>query len=158
MRKDLDNDLKIYLQEKMPQLRHLKMSRIDRMEVHRHSSVHWRAYKNVHEKVFRVSTIGRTFLDMLREPILCGGMRHVIEVWEEQAQIYLQAIVNEIDKNGLPIDKVRAGYILDEKLGLTNDIVETWTEYAQRGGSRKLDPSEEYIPEWSERWCLSLNI
>ncbi len=53
---------------------------------------------------------------------------------------------------------MRAGYILDERLNIKNDRIEAWTKYAQRGGSRKLDPSSDYIPEWSEKWCISINI
>lgn len=158
MAKDLGEELEIYERGKMPPLAQLKMSRIDRMEVHRFNSVHWGAFKNVRGKAMRVSTIGRTFLDMLRNPELCGGIHHVIEVIEEDAATYLQAIVGEIDQRGGPIDKVRAGYILDERMGIKNDTVDAWVEFAKRGGSRKLDASEEYRPNWSEKWCLSLNI
>jgi hypothetical protein len=85
-------------------------------------------------------------------------MRHVIEVFEEHASNFLPAIIGEIDQHGGPIDKVRAGYILDERLRLGDPAIEKWVAFAKRGGSRKLDPTEEYFPAWSEKWCLSLNI
>ena len=158
MKKDLGESYDAYCQNGMPRLSRLKMSKIGRTEIHCFNSIHWGAYTNVRGRVLRVSSIGRTFLDMLRNPELCGGMHHVMEVFEAHAATYLPLIVDEIDRNGVPIDKVRAGYILDEKLGIRNDRVEGWVAFAQRGGSRKLDASGEYLPVWSDKWCLSLNL
>ena len=66
-------------------------------------------------------------------------------------------ITDEITQHGQPIDKVRAGYILEERLALSNEVIDSWAQYAQRGGSRKLDATAEYIPQWSDKWCLSIN-
>ncbi len=158
MRKDLEEEMDVYLDGNMPPLTRPVMRKIDRVEIHRFSSVHWGAFRNVRGKQLRVATIGRTFLDMLRSPKLCGGMNHVLDVWESEAKQCLKPIINEIDQNGKSIDKVRAGYLLEEKLGIKNGTVETWSKFAERGGSRKLDAAEEYAPHWSEKWCLSLNI
>lgn len=158
MTKDLGDQSSVYFDGNMPKLTFPKLRRIDRTEIHRFSTAHQGAYKNVSEPMLRVSTIGRTFLDMLRSPHLCGGMAHVIEVWEEHARAYFKPIVSEIDRHGGPIDKVRAGYLLNEKMGLADDTVETWKKFVSRGGSRKLDPAEAYMPKWSEHWCLSINI
>jgi predicted transcriptional regulator of viral defense system len=158
MKKDLGTGYDAYCENDMPRLTRLNLSRIGRMDVHRINSNQWGAYINVRGRTLRVSSIGRTFLDMLRNPELCGGMRHVIEVFEQHAETYLQLIVDEVARNGSPIDKVRAGYILDEKLRIRNETVERWAEFAQRGGSRKLDASGEYAPVWSDKWCLSLNL
>lgn len=158
MRKDLGEEFDIYTSEGFPHLTRIPMKRIGKTEIHRFHSIHWGAYRNVRGRAVRVSTVGRTFLDMLRNPELCGGMRHVIEVFEEHAANYLPAIIGEIDQHGGPIDKVRAGYILDERLRLEDPAIERWVAFAKRGGSRKLDPSEDYVPTWSEKWCLSLNI
>ncbi len=158
MRKDLGDDLVTYKQNSMPLLRRTKISKIGRKEVHRFSSVHWGAYKNIKGRTMRVSTIGRTFLDMLKNPELCGGINHVLEVFENNGEDYLELIVDEINQHGGNIDKVRAGYIFDERMNLTFDAINDWIKCAQRGGSRKLDASSEYEPVWSEKWCLSLNI
>jgi hypothetical protein len=158
MGKDLGDTLSVYFDGDMPKLTFPKMRRIDRTDIHRFSTTHPGAYKNVSEPLLRVSTIGRTFLDMLRSPHLCGGMAHVIEVWEEHARAYLKPIVSEIDRHGDPIDKVRAGYLINEKLRLADETVDAWKKFVSRGGSRKLDPSEPYMPQWSEHWCLSINI
>lgn len=158
MKKDLGADYDDYCGNGMPRLVRLRLSKIGRMDVHRFQSNHWGAYINVRGRTLRVSSIGRTFLDMLRNAELCGGMRHVLEVFELHAETYLPLIVDEVDRHGSPIDKVRAGYILDEKLQIRNEKVEGWVNCAQRGGSRKLDASGEYAPVWSDKWCLSLNL
>lgn len=158
MERDIEGDLELYLSRRLPQLSLIPMTKIRQREVVRSSSLHLGAYKNVHGRTLRVSTLGRTFLDMLKKPNLCGGMYHVLETYDEHAEIYLRLITDEIERHGRPIDKVRAGYILDERLGLGNDVIESWTQFAQRGGSRKLDGSNEFVPRWSDKWCLSLNL
>lgn len=158
MQKDLGNELDTYLHNSLPPLTRIKFDKIGRTEIHRFSSIQWGAYTNIQGRVLRVSSIGRTFLDMLRNPELCGGMAHVIETFENYASTYVRLIVEEIDRHGAAIDKVRAGYLLNEKLGLKHELIEKWRSYVQRGGSRKLDPSAEYIPEWSDQWSISLNV
>ncbi len=158
MEKNLKGDLATYNENNMPELKRTRLEKIDRREIHRFSSVHWGAYKNVKGRTMRVSTIGRTFLDMLRNPEFCGGINHVLEIFDEYAESYLRLIIDEVDQHGAPIDKVRAGYLLDERLGLAFDELKDWLKSAQRGGSRKLDASSEYEPVWSEKWCLSLNV
>jgi predicted transcriptional regulator of viral defense system len=158
MRSDLGEEPGVHRRSGMPLLHRVAMPKIGRTEVHRQSSKHRGAYKNIKGRTLRVSTLGRTFLDMLRNPELCGGMHHVIEVYEEYAETYQRLIVDEIEQHGAPIDKVRAGYLLDKRVKLKNPTVESWVRFAQRGGSRKLDASAEYAPRWSDKWCLSLNI
>ncbi|MCY4611355.1 MAG: hypothetical protein OXC38_06635 [Gammaproteobacteria bacterium] len=104
-----------------------------------------------------LATTGQTFLDMLQEPRLCGGMAHVLDVWEEYAQTYLDDIVAAVDQTPSGIVKCRAGYILEEHLGLRRPEIGHWKECAQRGGSRRLDPGRAYAPPFSETWEISLN-
>lgn len=158
MEKDLGEDYENYKEYGLPPLKRIQMKKINKTEVHCFSSKHRGAYKNVQGRTLKVSTIGRTFLDMLRNPELCGGINHILDVFQEYGEQYLRLITDEIDLHGAPIDKVRGGYILNELLGIDdNEVVESWVKYAQRGGSRKLDPRAEYLPEWSEKWQISLN-
>ena len=142
----------------LPTLRRLTVETIARKKVHRHASRHLGAFTSVRDKALRVSTIGRTFLDMLQEPDLCGGIYHVLDVWQEHAARNLPLIVGEVDQHGSKIDKVRVGYILEERLGLKHPSLENWVTFAQRGGSRKLYANASYSERFSEKWCLSLNI
>ena len=158
MEKDLKEDYELYLKNGLPLLTKIHMLKLGRTEIYNFSSKYLGGYINVRDKNIRVATIGRTFLDMLKNPSMCGGINHVLEVFDEYAERYLKLIVNEIETNGIGIDKVRAGYIISERLGISNDIVESWIKFAQRGGSRKLDATGEYIPVWSEKWCISLNV
>jgi len=105
----------------------------------------------------RITDIGRTFADMLDNPELCGGIRHVLDIWENQALNWSDAIITGIDSLNTKIAKVRAGYIFTERLGLEDKRIAKWQEFAQRGGSRKLDPDSPYVPIFSERWMLSIN-
>ncbi len=111
-----------------------------------------------HDYGFTLATPGQTFLDMLRKPRLCGGMAHVLDVWEEHAVVYLEDIVAAVERTSSGIVKTRAGYILEEFLGLRGPEIERWKERARRGGSRKLDPDQDYEPTFSSTWELSLNV
>lgn len=158
MAKDLGDKLAAYREAGLPLLTWRLITEIGKTEVHTFRSKHQGAFKLVRGTPLRVSSIGRTFLDMLRNPELCGGMHHVLEVYADHAPTWLTLITDEVSRHGAPIDKVRAGYILEEKMGLASPVFEDWLQFAQRGGSRKLDASAEYQPVWSAKWCLSLNI
>ena len=158
MENDLGEDFLKYIEKGLPKLVQPRMQKINKTEIHCFNSKHLGAFKNVRERSLRVATIGRTFLEMLKNPELCGGINHVIDVFEEHAKVYKQPIENDIDRNGSAIDKVRAGYILNELLEIDDEIIEKWNSFAQRGGSRKLDPTAEYAPVWSEKWQISLNV
>lgn len=130
MVKDLGENFDTYRDERLPLLTRTELTKIGKTEIHRINSTRLGSFKTIRGRSMRVSTIGRTFLDMLQSPQLCGGMRHVIEVFREYAVTYLMPIIYEADQYGGSIDKVRAGYLLDELMGLGNETTEKWTEFA----------------------------
>jgi predicted transcriptional regulator of viral defense system len=157
MVKDLGPTLVDYLELDLPKLSRHKITEIGRTPVHFQERSQMGAFRLVSDTSLRVATIGRVFLDMLREPKLCGGMQHVLDVYKQEARRYLKFIVDEVERHGQPIDKVRTGFVLSEVCGLEHSIFEQWATFAQRGGSRKLDSEEEFATRYSERWMLSIN-
>jgi hypothetical protein len=105
----------------------------------------------------RVATHGQTFLDMVVRPAWCGGISHVIETWEREAEVHLDQIIESVDEYAAKLPKVRAGYILNEVMGLTDERVLAWRSFAQRGSSQKLDPEKPFSSTYSDKWMLSLN-
>lgn len=159
MAADLGDDLPRYLQAGLPSLRHSKVVKLDGQTIELVRSKDARTgWRYVGENGLRVSTIGRTFLDMLQRPDLCGGIRHVIELFEEHAEGYLQLILKEISVHGSKIDQARAGFILEDRCRIKDPTLDEWAKSVMRGGSRKLDPHAEYFSTFSERWCLSINV
>lgn len=158
MEKELGPRLQEYTSANLPVLRNVLKAKIGHstLSIMRRSKMG--AFKIVKGRAIRVATIARTFLDMLREPENCGGMQHVVDTYKEYASSYLTQICNEIDQHGSAVDKVRAGYLLTEVCGLHHETIDSWRKFAQRGGSRKLDPHEEYANHYSDGWKLSINV
>jgi len=142
----------------LPRLSFLSPKKLGKNTVYCHRTKTAGGYQIIADSPLRVSKIGRTFLDMLQKPELCGGIYHVIEVFREYAGQYLNLILPVIGKQGKNIDKVRAGFILEEQCTIKDTQIDQWKKFAQRGGSRKLDATQEYSHTYSEKWCLSINI
>ncbi len=159
MKRDIgEEQLETYNTAGLPSLAKFRLDKLQRQTVKVYTSSHLGAFIVVRDRALRVAALGRTFLDMIREPDLCGGIYHVLEVFEAHAATYVRLITDEIDQHGTKIDKVRVGYILEERCGLKNPILDRWQSEVQRGGSRKLYAKGEYSARFSERWSLSLNI
>jgi predicted transcriptional regulator of viral defense system len=157
MQRDLGGDFAAFHNSGLPQLRRATVAKIGQRPIHRFGSLHGGAFRAIKDTGVRVSTLGRTFLDMLREPGLCGGISHVLQVYAQHAALHRRLIFDEIDQHGGPIDKVRAGYIFEDICHVQDPRIEAWLAFAARGGSRKLDASADYEPTFSERWMLSIN-
>ncbi len=158
MRKDLGDKLEDYLDSGLPKLARPNLTKIGKTTLQFHERSQLGAFRHVSDSPLRVATIGRVFLDMIREPQLCGGIQHVIDVFTQEAKRHLRSILEEVNRNGKSIDKVRAGFLLSVICKLNDPLIDDWSKYAQRGGSRKLDPEGEYSPHYSQRWKLSLNV
>jgi len=158
MLKDLSEHLEPFQRARLPQLRRPVFDRVEgvRVELMRRSSRG--AFKTIKSPTIRVAMVGRAFLDMVREPGNCGGMQHVVDTYREHGARYLALIADEVEQHGNAVEKVRAGYLLDEVCRLSHPLVDGWTQKAQRGGSRLLDPLGEYVPHYSEKWRLSINV
>ncbi|MEY4561922.1 MAG: hypothetical protein RLZZ618_1199 [Pseudomonadota bacterium] len=158
MTRDLGEHLEAHRLAKLPALRLVPFERVDgvRVEWLRRSSRG--AFKVIKSPSVRIAMLGRTFLDMLREPDNCGGMQHVVDTYREHGAQYLSLIVEEVDRHGKAIEKVRAGYLLDEVCKLHHPLIDGWKGATQRGGSRVLDPKSEYAAFYSETWKLSINV
>ena len=151
-------EIKDFDKYELPRLTCLIPRKLGRNTVYCHRTKNAGGYQTVVDSPLRVAKIGRTFLDMLQKPELCGGIYHVIEVFQEYAERYINLVLPVIDKHGKIIDKMRAGYILEEQCNIKNNQIDQWQKLAQRGGSRKLDPTQEYSHIYSEKWCLSINV
>lgn len=158
MKKDLDENYDTFRESNLPILKNIDSPN---MEVPTASIYHSKKLgesKSYNYDKIRVASITRTFLDMVRRPDLCGGIKTVLKVFKEHGLFYINPLIDEIDKFGSKIEKVRAGYILENYCNFNNEIIDSWEQYAMRGGSRKLDPLKEYVSTYSDRWQLSLNI
>jgi len=133
-------------------------SRVRRREVNLHETKHPANPVPIRGGKARIGPIGHVFVEMLEVPRLCGGIRHVLDVWEGEARNWLAEIIPEVDRHTSKIVRVRAGYILEERLGVLDPRVSSWVSDAQRGGSRKLDPDAPYAPTYSEKWMISINV
>lgn len=158
MQKDLGDDFEHYKSSGMPRLTRPNLDRIKDTTIHIQERSQFGAFRIVSGSALKVATIGRVFLDMLREPKLCGGIQHVIDIFRNEAKRNFRLILDEIERHGQPIDKVRAGYVLTEVCGLEHPLITQWQAFAQRGGSRKLNPDAEFSANFSETWKLSINV
>ena len=158
MLKDLREHMEHFQLARLPLLRRPVFDRVEgmRVELKRRSSRG--VFKTIKSPTIRVAMVGRSFLDMVREPGNCGGMQHVVDTYREHGARYLALIANEVEQHGNAVEKVRAGYLLDEVCRLSHPLVDGWTRKAQRGGSRLLDPFGEYVPHYSDKWKLSINV
>ncbi len=158
MEKDLgENFYRFKAIARLPVLTRINLEKIGRRPLTRYETKsHFGFVKSGPE--IKVTSIGRTYLDMLREPQLCGGLQHVLDVIRDNGQRHFKLIFNEFEAHGHAIDKVRMGFLLENLCLVKNPNLDEWAmRFASRGGSRKLDPRMPYAPNFSTKWCLSIN-
>lgn len=158
MQNDLGSNLHRFLHvESLPALHRINLDRIGRRTLNRHETNQKINYVKGSELV-RVTSIGRTYLDMVRTPVLCGGLANVFDAIKDNGKRHFKLIVNEFETHGTSIDKVRMGFLLEALCEVKSSVLDEWArKHASRGGSRKLDAQMPYEPKFSSKWCLSIN-
>lgn len=107
----------------------------------------------------KVSSIGKTFVDMLRVPKECGGIDHVIDTYIEYGSRYSSQIIDFLNEHGRKIDIARTGFVLQKIVGIDHPKLTEWQIESQRsrGSSKILVPGEPFSPIFDADWSLSLN-
>ncbi len=108
----------------------------------------------------KVSSIGKTFIDMLRAPDECGGIDHVLEIFSENGKKYSSVIINELKhKTTRKIDIARVGFALQKIAGVEHPLLSEWQQESKktRGSSKVLVPGVPFSSIFNEDWSLSLN-
>lgn len=127
-------------------------------EVLRHDTKYPDQWQQIRGSHARLTAVGNIFVQMLERPAWCGGMPHVLDVFEKHAKTYREEIISAVERSERPIVRVRAGYILEERLNWNDPRIMQWRSLAQRGSSRVLDPEKPFAPTFSANWMLSLNV
>lgn len=158
MKNDLGENLHKFLYvEGLPALHRINIERIGKRTLNRHETNKKINYVKGGDLV-RVTSIGRTYLDMVRAPSLCGGLANVFDAIKDNGKRHLKLIINEFENHGTAIDKMRMGFLLEALCHINQPVLDDWaSRYASRGGSRKLDAQMPYEPRFSTKWCLSIN-
>jgi predicted transcriptional regulator of viral defense system len=107
----------------------------------------------------RLQNINDLFLDMLRYPQYCGGLTHVLEVYKNHIEKYLDDVITTIMVNGTLMDKARFGFFLEKCLNHKSQILEDWKkeQVDKRGGSRKLVSTLDFDQTFDPDWNISIN-
>lgn len=105
-----------------------------------------------------VTDLERTLLDALRFPEKCGGILEVLRVWKRGLEdANLDRLIQYAEKIDQALLRQRAGFVI-EMLGRRHDNLDEWAKKTHRGSSSKLVASEKFMPTFSERWSLSINV
>ncbi len=107
---------------------------------------------------FYVTDLERTLLDAVRFPEKTGGIREVLRIWKRAADLLdIDRLVDYVDRFNQALLRQRVGFLL-ERLRLTHPVLDHWAEKSVRGSSAKLVATNEFSPQHSQRWMLSLNV
>lgn len=109
-----------------------------------------------------IQNIVDLYLDMLRAPHYCGGISHVLNIYQNSLlkdKDLLQELLNTLTKTGSIIDRARFGYLFDKILGITAPELNDWKseQKEKRGSSRKLFSNFDFDEFFDDEWNLSIN-
>jgi len=107
----------------------------------------------------RLTTPGRTLVDMTRKPEYCGGIEHSLESLVENATPFKRQIFSYLGAHGRKIDRARVGFLLHKVLGINDPTIIEWMGESSktRGSSKILVPGEPFSEDYDKDWCLSIN-
>lgn len=100
---------------------------------------------------------GEMYLDMLRHPQKCAGWPAIFAAFRVCEPNFVSSIIREVDACGTLADKARMGFMLEHS-GLVERAPDAWADAISSGGSLKLDAAAPFVPGYSPRWKLSLNV
>ena len=106
----------------------------------------------------RVVEIGALFVEMINNPIECGGIEHVMDVFEEYGLIFKKKIYKAALESSL-ISQARIGFIFEQILEQSDtEILKMKSRNKDlRGGSRVFLTGEDFSNVINIEWNLSLN-
>lgn len=107
----------------------------------------------------RVTSAARTFIDMTRKPILCGGADHALSCFIEHAKPHRKNIIKYLDTHGTKIDKARVGFLMDKVMDIRDPTLNLWREESSltRGSSKILVPGVPFSEFYDPNWSISIN-
>lgn len=107
----------------------------------------------------RLQNINDLLIDMLRYPQYCGGLTHVVEVYKNHLNKYLDTVIKKVNLTGTTIDKARLGFILERCLNYSSNTLSHWKieQQGKRGGSRKLVANLDFDSIFDPEWNISIN-
>ena len=125
--------------------------------INKKSSVESEWWNNCH-----IQNIVDLYLDMLKAPHYCGGISHVLKIYQDhliEDQKLLSDILDILDKTGSIIDKARVGCILNKVFAIESSQLDKWKfeQIGKRGSSRKLFSNFEFDSFFDEEWNISIN-
>lgn len=103
-------------------------------------------------------SLERVLVDGLRSPKYCGGLNEVFRAWVRSIDhINMNKIVETVERYDITIMYQRVGFVA-ELLELSHPNFTEWKKNkSPRGGSRLLNPDNEYESQFSEDWNISIN-
>lgn len=110
------------------------------------------------ERRVMIADPARTMMELLGDPALGGGIRHVAEILENYLDAHVpSALIEAGDRLGNGAAFKRLGYILEETDQALPELIEACNEHVTPGVSA-LDPTQRSSGPRAPRWHLRVNV
>jgi len=114
-------------------------------------------FSEKNDGLIRVHAIEPLLIDCLKNPELCGGLDHVIDIFEEYGASLSARLIEYTDQKGSLMDKARIGFILEKVCDVKSNRFQYWKPQMLRGGSRIFSPKNPHSSWYDPDWLISLN-